>query len=240
MIKSLAGFIILILAWGHIEAASLLLKSEVRLAEGFVRLSDLVLEDSADRFETIFLGQIKLGEEIKLHLTYIQKRLNRFGYLTLDPKTKSGLDFVLVRAVEKEVYLAEKAKVPKLVLPDRVVVVKDALSRGTVLRADMLEKQPLTENNQDAFREFDEVLGYELERNLSKGTPIKPRYISRPPLIKRGDAVRLIIKSHGVEISGIAKALEDGNLGETIEVRRQNESISAKILDEQTVLVQGP
>lgn len=240
MTRSLVGLLLFLSVWSNCQAAYLWLKPEIKVQEGFIRLSEIVVDAEGDRYENIFLGQISLKEEKKIYLSYISKRLNRFGYLTLTPKVKNGLDFVLVKAVSKEqlepVSAVQRPNKPS----EMMVVVKDSLERGTILRADLLEMVPLTENNEDSFGSIEDVLGYELERNLSKGATIKPRYISRPPLIHKGDAVKVIIRTPGIEISGIAKALEDGNLGETINVRRQHESLQAKILDEQTVLVQGP
>lgn len=240
MTRSLVGLIVFFAVWAHAQAAILWLEPEVKIEASFIRLSEIIVEPEGDRYEEIFLGQIALKEEKKIYLSYISKRLSRFGYLTLTPKVKNGHDFVVVKAVSREELkpVVQVSKAEKK--SEMMVVVKDSLERGTILRADMLELVPLSENNEDSFSKLDDVVGYELERNLSKGAPIKPRYISRPPLIHKGDAVKVIIRTPGIEISGIAKALEDGNLGETINIRRQNESLQAKILDEQTVLVQGP
>lgn len=240
MTRSLAGLLLFFTVWGNSQAALLWLEPETKIEAGFVRLSDVVIDAEGDRYEHIFLGQISQNEEKKIYLSYISKRLTRFGYLTLTPKVKNGLDFVVVKGVLKEELKASTASKQTKIPSEMMVVVKDSLERGTILRANLLELVPLTENNEDSFASIEDVLGYELERNLSKGATIKPRYISRPPLIHKGDAVKVIIRTPGIEISGIAKALEDGNLGETINIRRQNESLQAKILDEQTVLVQGP
>jgi len=239
VIKALAG-LVLFFCWSQIAAGSLWLKSEVYLPEGFLRLSDLLeIKQEGERFKEIFLGQIKLGEEKEIYLDYLQKRLARYGYLTVTPALKSGMDYVVVKVVEGDALKLEPdiVEVPKQM--DLVVVMKEMQTRGTVLTEDMLESRPMTESNKDAFYEIKEVIGYELERNLSKGSAVKPRYVSRPPLLKKGDAVKVIIRGPGVEISGIAKALEDGSLGQIITIRRQQESLQAKVLDDQTVLVEG-
>ncbi len=239
MIKALAG-LALFFCWGQIVAGSLWLKTEANLPEGFLRLSDLLeTKLEGERYREIFLGQIKLGEEKKIYLSYLKKRLARYGYLTVTPALKSGTDFVLVKAVEGEALKIEADNVKVSNKVDQIVVMKEMQPRGTVLILDMLENRPMTDNNKDAFREVEEVVGYELERNLSKGSAIKPRYISRPPLLKKGDAVKVIIRGPGIEISGIAKTLEDGSLGQIISIRRHHESMQAKVLDDQTVLVEG-
>ena len=239
MFRLLSG-VLLFLFWSQIGAAILWINPKVHVTGGFIKLSQLVVKPEGDRYENIFLGQISTGDVRKIELSYIHKRLKRFGYLTLTPKSKNGHDFVFVEAISKDTHKALEPKGQISKNNDMMVVLKEALPRGTILRAEMLELVPFIENNEHVFRTLKEVIGHELERNLSKGSSINPRYISRPPLVRRGDMVKVIIRTPGIEISGIGKALEDGNLGETIGIRRKHESIQAKILDDQTVIVQGP
>jgi flagella basal body P-ring formation protein FlgA len=77
----------------------------------------------------------------------------------------------------------------------------------------------------------DEILGKKLKSNLEAGSPIYLHDVEPLYLVKRGDRVRLYVKSGTVSVETVAKALDYGALGDIIRVINldSRKTISAKV-----------
>jgi flagella basal body P-ring formation protein FlgA len=77
----------------------------------------------------------------------------------------------------------------------------------------------------------DEILGKKLKSNLEAGSPIYLHDVEPLYLVKRGDRVRLYVKSGTVSVETVAKALDYGALGDIIRVINldSRRTISAKV-----------
>lgn len=73
-----------------------------------------------------------------------------------------------------------------------------------------------------------EIEGKVLKRAVRTGDPIYANLLSRPILVRRGQAVTLLLKSGTLTVTSRAKAMDAGGMGDTIEV--QNGETKKKLL----------
>ena len=242
----------LLLSASSLSAKDLWLKSKAQLPEGFVRLAQLV-EDSneAAPYESVFLGKAPVQKAEQVTVAYIKERLQKQGFISVEPKLRSGASFVEVSPLK----IQEGVELPPIKistqesptpLPTKDIDrreymylgLKEAQIRGVLLSPEMVE--PVKERRliEDAFVNAEDLIGYRLERGLSKGSIVTRRLVSIPPTLEKGATIKLIMKSPGIEISSIGKTLSEGKIGDSIEVRRQNETLKGTIIDPHTVLIQ--
>jgi flagella basal body P-ring formation protein FlgA len=75
------------------------------------------------------------------------------------------------------------------------------------------------------------VEGYESKTFIPKGKILVSRLVRGIPAIHRGDIVQAVAKDGGIELSFLAKALQDGIVGESIRVKRDGYKIlKAKVI----------
>jgi len=117
--------------------------------------------------------------------------------------------------------------VRRLTLPVRVrrwercAVARHDMSRGTVLTAGDLEERWLetTRAQGGELPTLDEATGRRLARMLAAGRPVVARQLESVVDIRRGQALRVTVRSGGVCITANGEALEDGCLGLPLKVR---------------------
>lgn len=68
-------------------------------------------------------------------------------------------------------------------------------------------------------RSEEDLVGQSARRGFSAGEPLMLQAFTRPPLIRSGDRVKLLLERDGVVLSSIAQAEQDGVLGQIIQVR---------------------
>ncbi len=124
--------------------------------------------------------------------------------------------------------LLEKGRVlRRLTVPVRVrrwdllPVARRELPRGRVLGPEDLEERWL-ESTQLADGDLvplAEALGCRVSRYLLAGRPVPRRMLETLPDVLRGENLTLCVRSGGVTISAAAEALEDGRIGQPLNVR---------------------
>ena len=65
---------------------------------------------------------------------------------------------------------------------------------------------------------IDDVVGKETKRAISPGMPIPSELIRPQILVRRGELLRVLVRSAGIRIRAEALAKEDGGLGDLITV----------------------
>lgn len=102
----------------------------------------------------------------------------------------------------------------------RVPVLKDAVTRGQLIRAENITMQPV-----DASRVFastitsaDVLAGQQANRNLAAGQPINKLHVEVAPTVRRNSSVTLRFVRGGVELVSQGQALEDGTVGQAVRV----------------------
>jgi flagella basal body P-ring formation protein FlgA len=120
--------------------------------------------------------------------------------------------------------------VVKSVETQSVVVLSSAVSPGTLLTKDNLEVVSMDKKRlrSTTFANIDQVLGARIKRRLTSGRPVESSNLC---YVCKGDTVVISADSSGMKVKTSGIALEDGNMGETIQVknRRSNKKIYAKV-----------
>jgi flagella basal body P-ring formation protein FlgA len=104
-----------------------------------------------------------------------------------------------------------------------VIVAINPISRGqTITRADILtEQRSFQKLEHIGMTKPATVIGQEAKRDIRIGNMIKAGDIKSKVLVKRNDLVSIRSVHSGIAIESTGKALADGTLGESIEVRNE-------------------
>lgn len=80
---------------------------------------------------------------------------------------------------------------------------------------------------------------YRVMRTLGAGTPIFEGDLEVIPVVAKGSRVDLVYKGAAIRLSIVAKAMEDGRVGEVIPVRnlQSKRKVYATVLDDSTVII---
>ena len=106
----------------------------------------------------------------------------------------------------------------------KIVVVKRPVPRDMVLtEADVaLEERKTSTETAQFFLSVDDVLGKRAKRNIPPGTFLKQNMLAIPPMIQKGDQVKIVAKNGSLMVTTSGIAEENGAVGEQIEVRNIN------------------
>jgi flagella basal body P-ring formation protein FlgA len=103
---------------------------------------------------------------------------------------------------------------------EKAVLASRSLARGDVLSKDSVyqEKKNIFELNDNLVQDFDAIVGKILRSSVKRDEVLTARLLSEPPLVRKGDIIRLVSRNHTLLIvtSGISK--EDGVENSTIRV----------------------
>jgi flagellar basal body P-ring formation protein FlgA len=104
---------------------------------------------------------------------------------------------------------------------DRVMVAGRVLNRGVILRAADLrsERRELSALSGGYETVPERLVGKRLQRALTAGAVIPPNAVRRVPVVRRGETVTIVVQSQGMKVSSSGAALDDGHLGERLQVR---------------------
>jgi flagella basal body P-ring formation protein FlgA len=81
------------------------------------------------------------------------------------------------------------------------------------------------------FRHIDAAAGMIAKRALAPGEMLTSNCVEAASLVHNGDTVRLVALSNGIQVSTLARALQNGKLGDRIKVRNivSNRAITAVV-----------
>lgn len=84
------------------------------------------------------------------------------------------------------------------------------------------------------------AIGKRTRRAVGSGTVLRPDLLELPPLVKRGDRVRIIAESAGLRVSAFGQVKQKGTQGELIPVVNldSNKVVHARVVDSQTVRIE--
>jgi flagella basal body P-ring formation protein FlgA len=101
-----------------------------------------------------------------------------------------------------------------------VVVATRPLARGALITAADVELQAAESANGEGgtFHSLDEVLGKEVSQMIPAGKSLGPESLRAPLLVRRGEVVTVYARSAGVRVRTVARARDEGGLGELIAV----------------------
>ncbi len=121
------------------------------------------------------------------------------------------------------------------------IVMNRSVSARTLLTQGMLTKKrtDIAGHSGQWSEQVGELLGMRLNRHMNKGDVVLSNFVKRPPLIKRGDLVRIMLDMGRLHIRTEGKALRTAGRGERILVKnlRSHEVLQAVAEDTGVVRV---
>ena len=158
--------------------------------------------------------------------------------LEFSQRTKNNWDTIMVKCPSENWSTLIRSKLSAIransnnktpiLAPLKIVVVAKNISKGQILSYDdlILIDRPEVKFH-GAFEEIKDVIGRRAKVSLASGTVIKARHLDTVYLVNREDTVLIIAKNTKLSITTSATALEDGQLGDMINVENIN---SKKVL----------
>lgn len=123
-----------------------------------------------------------------------------------------------------------------------VVVARRPLGRFKPIEANDVEMKAVDVAGLPADRidDLEVAIGKRTRRAMESGTVLRPDLLEFPPLVKRGDRVRIIAESAGLRISAYGQVKQKGAQGELIPVVNldSNKVIHARVVDSMTVKIE--
>jgi flagella basal body P-ring formation protein FlgA len=120
--------------------------------------------------------------------------------------------------------------VVKAIETQAVVVISSAVSPGTLLTASNVHVVNMDKKRlrTSTFADIEEVVGARIKRRVSAGRPVNPSNLC---YVCKGDSVTISAGTSNMRVKTSGVALEDGSMGETIQVknRRSNKKIYARV-----------
>jgi len=101
-----------------------------------------------------------------------------------------------------------------------VAVIKRPMAKNQIISPNDigLEKRDLAKIPPGAITDVDEVVGKRLKRTLAVGAVIRRSMVDRPPVVKRGDVVNLLIETPRLKITALGRVEERGGVGDVVRV----------------------
>ena len=100
-----------------------------------------------------------------------------------------------------------------------IAVLSAAVQAGEIISANDLETQAIDARRARGALTMAEIAGLEARRPLSAGTPVRAHDLRQPTLIKKGQAVTMVVSHGALTIAAKGKALEDGSKGAIVRVQ---------------------
>ena len=123
-----------------------------------------------------------------------------------------------------------------------VVVTRKPLGRFKLIDENdiCLKKKNLAKLPSNVITCSEEVLGKRTRRSIDSNVTLRPDHVELPPLVKRGDIVKIIVESQGLKVTALGKVQGKGRRGEMIKVINVDSSkaIYARVLDASNVKVE--
>ena len=200
----------------------------------FLVLSSLCFSWTEDRLKNLIGDAIKerFGDSVKVERIKI---LDWKGELEGTPKVELDMEYGRARALA---YLDFGQKRLSAILEvywkAEFLVAKQDIPKGTVLSTELFaEKERWLRSIPNDFRlNKDELKNYQASTHIPKGSILRRSIIKPLPAVKRGDVVKLILRSGNLEIITYGTALDGGEVGKTVRVKTQSGKIMrGKIID---------
>ena len=125
-----------------------------------------------------------------------------------------------------------------------VPVLKREAHNNLVISENDIEMRsfPLAQTRSDTVTDRQQLLGKSPLRFISAQRPIRANDVSNPAVVKKNSVVQLEFLSSGIQISTSGQALEDGAIGDVINVRNTTSKrvVRAVVQSEGVVRVESP
>lgn len=123
----------------------------------------------------------------------------------------------------------------------QVPVLKQPLQRGQTITADNITmvSVPASKVFASTIASANELVGQQTIRPLEAGKAINKLHVRVAPMVSRNQMVTLVYRKGGIELSGSAQALEDGQKGQSIRIVNPatRSTLTGTVLSDSTVEV---
>lgn len=144
----------------------------------------------------------------------------------------------------KAVQVADIPVVFMVKVSQTVAVAIMPLKQGQLIKPEQIEQREMdtTYLRGAPFEGGQSPVGLKARAYIPQGKPVTTDLVELPPVVKRGDMVRLLVRSGGVSLETTAKALRDAALGESlpVEVEGRNKTVQGRAIGEGLVLKEAP
>lgn len=104
-----------------------------------------------------------------------------------------------------------------------VVVATSTLPKGTILTTENVSTSVLDLNTlRSPCQNLQQVIGKRIKRSIKAGNIVSLSYVEFPPVVRKGELVRMIVDSGGLFLTATGIARNDGILNQTIRVQNLN------------------
>lgn len=101
-----------------------------------------------------------------------------------------------------------------------------------------IQKVRQTRISQDTLTNLDQIEGLMASRTIPAGRLLATDFLTRPPVIKKGETASVVLQGNGFSITTSGQVLENGSTGELVRVRLASRQIvKAQVLDSKTLCI---
>jgi flagella basal body P-ring formation protein FlgA len=104
--------------------------------------------------------------------------------------------------------------------PQRILVAAQRIARGDIIEERDIEWREVPESRvpREAVSDPQEILGRTAARSITAGQAWRSDLVTDPPLVARGELVRVRIETGPLQIDALCEARSDGRVGERLRV----------------------
>ncbi len=165
----------------------------------------------------------------------------RFEISQIDANKERGDVQLVVRIfINDKQYL----KIPVFItirVYEEVVVAKRKIDRNSLLSNDdlLVKKLETTRMCGSTYGSIEELEGKRAVRFIQPNSPITQDSVDNPPVMKKGDVVKVLIQSNNFSVTAKGVAKEDGSLGKVIKVKNidSNKELYGTVENSDTVRI---
>ena len=114
---------------------------------------------------------------------------------------------------------------------------------GDLIREDILVDAPLSATNSSGpvALAVEDVVGMVARQTLLPGQSIPIHALAAPRVVRAGSAVKLVYIDRGLEITTVGSALQDGSVGQNVQVRNDDSGVTiyGRVRSDGSVQVSG-
>jgi flagella basal body P-ring formation protein FlgA len=137
---------------------------------------------------------------------------------------RPGVQMVRVRVSQSGRRVAETPVSIRVRVTGTVTVAAERIPANAVLEETSIKtlRKELTANEMNLRGELSELIGLRAKQSISAGQILQRRMLAQPLVIKRGDAVSVIVRRGALELTAMGEARADAALNESVRVLLQD------------------
>lgn len=129
----------------------------------------------------------------------------------------------------------------RIYVTSQIIVASRPLARGHQLQESdvKLARYDINRLNYGYLQTADMAIGKILKQPLIAGAPVQPKQLKSPLVIRRGEAVKIVVKTPSFQVAMQGVALSDGKQGQMIKIRnlQSKRVIEARVVGPQQVQI---